>query len=343
LGGYSVLQVHNETPFKARLFVFPDEDGVDTLYIVIKATFVVTGDRIRVAEQQRPITLADVRNGGEGSSLRYASEAHLCKPATDVIMVGEAYAPRGKAATEVDVALRVGTTRKVVRVFGDRYWRATFGSWGPSSPQPFVRMPLVYERAFGGAARPNQPGTPFEARNPVGVGFRGDRTPDEMEGTPLPNLEDPVALINDLDDCPAPACFGFVAPSWEPRRSRAGTYDEAWRRSRAPYLPKDFQRQYFQEASPNLVCPGYLVGGEVVEVANASREGLLRCSLPRRPFDVSVVIAGDSSLPSMALETVLVEPEEGNIALTYRGAVRVDKFVLDIQQVRIHANLGGAS
>jgi len=336
-----MLQLRNETAFRPAIFVFPDEEGIDTLYVAVKATYNITGDRPRVAEQQKPVTLAETRNGDDASSIRYASEAHLCKSATDVVLVGEAHAPRGKPATEVDVALRVGPVNKVVRVFGDRVWRSSFGSLGPSSPRPFVQMPLVYEKAFGGAARPKQAGSPYEARNPVGVGYRGDRSAEEMEGTPLPNLEDPVALIQDLDDCPAPNCFGFIAPSWEPRRSFTGTYDEAWRRTRAPYLPANFDKRFFQAASPKLVCPGYLGGGENIEVANASREGLLRSKLPSRSFEVVVVIAGEAIQPVMNLETVLLEPSDGLMSLTYRGAVRVDKFVLDVQEVRIHA--GGAS
>lgn len=336
-----MLQLRNETTFRPAIFVFPDEEGIDTLYVAVKATYTITGDRASIAQQQKPITLAEVRNGDDGSSIKYPCEAHLCKSATDVVLVGDAFAPRGKPATEVDVALRVGPMRKVVRVFGDRVWRSSFGSVGPSAARPFIQMPLVYERAFGGAARPNQVGSPYETRNPVGVGFRGDKSTAEMEGIPLPNLEDPTKLIEDVDDCPVPVCFGVVGPAWEPRRSFSGTYDEVWRRTRAPYLPLDFDKRFFQIAAPGLVCQGYLTGGETAEIANASREGLLRFQLPRRPFDVLVIMAGESILPVMNLETVLLEPNDGTMSLTYRGAVRVDKFVLDVQEVRIHA--GGVS
>src|SRR5689334_1920972 len=115
LGGFEMLQLRNETSFRPAIFVFPDEEGIDTLYVAVKATYNITGDRARVAEQQKPVTLAEVRNGDDASSIRYASEAHLCKSATDVVLVGEALAPRGKPATEVDVALRVGPVSKVVR------------------------------------------------------------------------------------------------------------------------------------------------------------------------------------------------------------------------------------
>jgi hypothetical protein len=324
-----VLQLRNDTPFRPGLFVFPDEEGIDTLYVAVKATYAALGSALVIADAQRPLVLADQPHG-EGSSLRYAGEAHLCKPATDVILVGEAYAPRGRPAAEVDVHLRVGPIRKVVRVFGERTWRPGLAGLKPSSPEPFTTMPLVYERAFGGAHQ-----ALFEPRNPVGVGFRGKRTLREMEGTRVPNLEDPRALLQGPDDQPAPACFGSVAPSWEPRRSFAGTYDEAWKRTRAPYLPSDFSPRFFNAAAPDLVAKGHLRGGEPVEILNAAPEGLVRFDLPGCPVEARVSIAGDLEVPELRLETVLLEPAEGIVSLLYRGAVRCDKRVLSVDEVRL--------
>lgn len=38
-----MLQLRNESPFVPGLFLFPDEQGVDTLYVVVKATFELEG------------------------------------------------------------------------------------------------------------------------------------------------------------------------------------------------------------------------------------------------------------------------------------------------------------
>jgi len=58
--------------------------------------------------------------------------------------------PAKAADSRIDVAFRVGPMTKAVRVFGDRRWRRGVSDLGPSSPEPFDRIPLVYERAFGG-------------------------------------------------------------------------------------------------------------------------------------------------------------------------------------------------
>ena len=98
-----MLQLQNHTPFEAAFFVFPDADGVDTLFVAVKATFGFGPKGVAIAAKQCPVTLADEYWGEPAkSSLKYASEAHLCKPATDIVLVGSAYAPSGRPAPYFD-------------------------------------------------------------------------------------------------------------------------------------------------------------------------------------------------------------------------------------------------
>jgi hypothetical protein len=330
-----VLQVRNETPFEPGIFLFPDAQGVDTLYVVVKATFALGRDGPVAAEKQQKLVLADEYWGEPGqSSLKYASEAHLLKPGTDVVLVGEAYAPQGKPVPSSLVSVKVGPLRKVVQVFGDRRWKGGLGSPSPSSPEPFLRMPLTYERAYGGvhAVDAKRGKVLSEPRNPVGRGFRGKRGASEMVGQPLPNLEDPLKLIQGVGDTPAPAGFGFVAPSWQPRQSYAGTYDEAWQERRAPYLPLDFKEDFFLTAPPELCARPFLKGGEPVEIIGASKEGVQRFKLPVCKLVVTVAIAGQAHKPSLQLETVLLEPGEARFSILWRGAVPCDKKALRVEQ-----------
>ena len=66
-----------------------------------------------------------------------------------------------------------------------------------SDPVPFVTMPLVFERAFGGSdhSDPSPRYQGSEVRNLVGVGFHKNSDASAIEGTPLPNLEDPRQRI----------------------------------------------------------------------------------------------------------------------------------------------------
>lgn len=329
-----MLQLKNDTPFKADIALFPNERGVDTLYVTIKATFTLQ-ESVTLAEQQEPVRLADEYQGEPGrTSLKYSSDVHLTKPATDVIVIGSAHAPDGKPVASLDVSVSVGERRKTIRVFGDRKWYRSENDLRISAPEPFVTMPLVHERAFGGIHETEQK-TLFEPRNPVGIGFIGERELAEMDRQPLPNLEDPAHLIASPGDQPPPACFSAIAPSWEPRKSFAGTYDAVWQKGRAPYLPEDFQSRFFNAAHTDLAGSGYLQGGEQVVITNMAPRGILRFDLPSCALDVSVQIGECTKRPPMNLETVLIEPDESRFSMLWRSFVECDKKALKVSQVTV--------
>jgi hypothetical protein len=314
--------------------LFPNEQGIDTLYITLKGTFEI-GKSLAVAADQRPVVLADEYWGEPGqSSLKYPSEAHLTKPATDVILVGEACAPDKRSVTQIDVTVAVADRRKTVRVFGDRIWESGLVGLRMTSPVPFERMPLIYERAFGGVHE-REEGALFESRNPVGCGFVGKRKKKEIEGMKLPNLEDPANLIGKAGDQPPPAGFGSISPAWEPRKSFVGTYDEAWQKKRAPFLPNDFNPRFFNMAHPDLVCKGYLKGGEPVEVINASQNGPMRFKLPTCQVETSVQMMGKMEKPPLHLETVLIEPSAATLCMTWRAALICGKKAMKVEQVEL--------
>lgn len=332
-----MLQLKNKTPFTPSIAVFPNQHGIDTLYVAVKATFDL-GARVDVSQKQQALRLADEYWGEPGqSSLKYASEVHLSKPVTDVIVVGDACMPDRKPVRQLDVSVSVGGRNKIIRVFGERMWDSGFLGMSISTPQTFETMPLVYEHAFGGVhivdAANNE--VLFEERNPVGKGFMGKRANKEIEGMALPNLEDHAQLIVKPKDRPAPACFGFVAPSWLPRKNFAGTYDEHWQKTRAPYLPADFDMRFFNAASPGLQMEQFLHGGEAVEIVNLSPDGLLRFALPQCELNVDVRIAGKIVRPTLSLETVLIEPNDKRLSMVWRAEVQCDKQVLKVEQVTL--------
>jgi len=133
-----VLQTTDHTPFVTALAVFPDQEGVDTVFSVTKGTFDIGPEGIRIAAEQLPMVRADECWDEPGpSSIRYAAELGLAKPATDIAMIGHAYAPAKRRATSIDVGLMVGSRHKIVRVFGDRGWDQTLGIAHITDPLPF--------------------------------------------------------------------------------------------------------------------------------------------------------------------------------------------------------------
>jgi hypothetical protein len=329
-----VLQFKNQTPFVGTVVMFPDPDGIDTLYTIVKATFEI-GQAIELAQEQIPIALAAEHYGEPAhSSIRVPSDLSLMKPGTDVLLVGHAYAPDRRSTTQMDVSLRVGPISKRVRVFGDRVWRL---GYAVSSPAAFDTMPLVWERAYGGTDE-SRAKVRGEARNPVGIGYRTPDREDDRSELSLPNLEDPAHPISGLRHSAPPTCFAPIAPHWEPRRSYAGTYDEHWQRERAPYLPDDFDPRFLQVAPPDQVAPGYLGGGEIVEVQGANPAGVLRFRLPIVDLSVTWLVEGSTISRSAAIDTLIVEPDHGRFQMVWRAALPCDKQLLRVRE--IHASLG---
>jgi hypothetical protein len=335
-----VLQFINATPFPGRILLLPDPEGIDTVYAVLKGTFALAPG-LPPVENQVPILDQDEFLGEPGqSSLRSASDVALIKPGTDVVLVGAAYPPEGRRARHTEVSMAVGPIRKSVRVFGDRHWRAGSAAPArPSDPEPFERMPLTWERAFGGADQTDDrpPRPRGEDRNPVGLGFRLANGQKTLDGLRLPNLEDPRELIGSWEDSPPPAGFAPLCPHWEPRRSYAGTYDEEWQRRRAPYLPRDFDRRFFQVAPPDQVAPEYLRGGEPVEVVGASPRGPMRFHLPAYRVEVAYALDARSHVRPARLDTVSIEPDDARLVLVWRAALACDKKALRVRSVEARA------
>ncbi len=332
-----MLQLKNKTPFQAQIFLFPDPQGIDNLYVVVKATFGLDPD-IHIAEKQKPIVMADEYWGEPGaSSLKYATEAHPSKPGTDVVVNAEACALQNRPVSEMTVELNVAGRSNILKVYGDRYWEKGIFGASPSSPQPFLRMPLVYERSFGGMHVIDKDGGTIlsEPRNPVGKGFLDKRHTQELEKAGVPNIENDRNRINAPGDAVQPVGFGYIAPSWQPRVSYAGTYDEAWQKSRAPYLPKDFDPRFFHAAHPNLIFNKYLQGGEPVSAINMSPRGKQQFNIPVCDLNIAVTIGEQKQTPRVNLETILLEPTDERFCMTWRAAVPCGRNVMRIKKIDI--------
>ncbi|HEY8927094.1 MAG TPA: DUF2169 domain-containing protein [Polyangia bacterium] len=338
-------EVENRTPFMFEALHLADEELRPLLVPLVKATFEIGKDgRCARAEEQEAVCLAGEPWGDDPgtSSYRYEPEIAFFKPATDVVLLGHARAPR-RDTTEMTVTFRVGARagllEKQVAVLGDRVWHRTAGITSPTRPLSFEQLPLTYERAFGGWDRSHADPTrhTFEPRNPVGTGFRGKGAFEE--GLRLPNLEDPQHPIRSLGDRPPPAGFGFVSPHWKPRAALAGTFDEAWQKSRAPLLPKDFDRRHLNAASPGLVASGYLRGDEPVLATGVHPSGrALSFALPGvRPPRVAVRLAG-SAAPTdvlLNLDTVIVDADHPRVLLLWRGHLPLRTGPHDVRAIEV--------
>ena len=326
-------EIRNRTPFAVEMNFPTDEEGRPLVVPIVKATFQVDPrGGLSVAREQVPVDFLGEHYGDPGvSSLRLEPDLAFTKPSTDVILLGHAHAPRSQV-TVVDVTLQAGKLGKTVRVWGDRW--VTGGVMADiSRPEPFEKIPLTWERAFGGWDR-----TPreedlhwFDTRNPVGVGYVS-RHGKVVEGSPLPNLEDPWDPLRAPGGVCKPAGFGFVSPSWQARAAFAGTYDEAWMESRAPLLPRDFDRRHFNSGSEGLISAGHFLGDEWIQLQGATQEGNWIFRLPglENPrCRVCTRFTGDTELTTH-LDTVVVDADSRRLILIWRAHTPLRDGPLDV-------------
>lgn len=331
--------IHNHTPFAFDTLFINDEEARSQCVPLLQATYAIRADgALGLLEEQPPVNLMGQYWGDPAkTSLRIEAQIAFAKPATDVVMLGHAHAADSRT-TETQVGLRVGSLQKLVRVVGNRVMTRSLGRYSVSGPAPFETIPLVYERAFGGSdEREPMPGVMrCELRNPVGMGYRDPKLPED-DVVPLPNLEDPQRPYKAYGDAPPPAGFGFIAPNWQPRAAFAGTYDESWDKTRKPLLPLDFDRRFFNAASPGLVAPGFLRGDEEVVVINASPEGRTAFRLPDTSTPGCLIeVRGRKhfSLP-MLLDTIIIDMDARLLTLVRRASIGVRNGPHDVVAIRI--------
>lgn len=117
----------------------------------------------------------------------------------------------------------------------------------------------------------------------------------------------------------APEGVGFLRRTREPRLGWAGTYDDAWKDGRAPFLPADFDTRYFQCAYPDLTIPEHPRGGEVLRCKGLLPGGAVEARLPR--WKVEVVMhteGGGRETHRLAMDTIVVDSDASLLLVSWR-------------------------
>ncbi|MDI1445068.1 DUF2169 domain-containing protein [Polyangium sp. 6x1] len=243
----------------------------------------------------------------------------------EVLALGWAFAPPGRKVPARSAKIEVGAMSKELWVVGDRVWKGGVAS----EPVPFDKMPISWDRAFGGEGY---------GLNPVGRGFAPTKPEAGEPVHPLPNVELPKKLCASPRDRPPPAGFAPIDPSWPRRTGKLGTYDKRWLETRFPDFPDDFDPSYFNIAPEDQWLDAPLEGGErvVIEHMHPSKdriEGHLPRFLPR----CFVSREGDLLREmSLRLDTVWLVPHAERVVLIYRGFTEVrDDEATDVLDVLV--------
>lgn len=276
--------------------------GQPHLSVAVKARFALRHDATMLIAKAPQLLERDAHADGDPTrSLVRASDMVPYRPAADIWLTGHAHAPRGRVVTVSVVRLALyrggeALLDKMLHVVGDRVNVA-------SPPEPFAKLPILYERAYGGIG--------FDA-NPVGVG--ADERPL------LPNVVYP-------DTPERPAGLGPVSRYWKLRRGTMDTHQRRELERQTPSVPEGFDWRYFQAAPADQRVP-FLNGDEwlVLDGLHASMVRL-QSRLPKARGVARILSTrGDDRGDALAMvaDTLAIDADEQTCSITWRGSVVLD-------------------
>lgn len=330
------MELVNQTAAPARALVTtgaPD-DGPRIGMIVAKATFSYNGNGQVELDTQAPHPLYDADVETEFGLLP-ADVLPRRDPAFEVILLGAAHAPGGRAVPSMVVRLTVGNVSRSIAVFGERSWQPD-GIMG--RPAPFATMPLVYERAFGGRAQVYlDESTTVEVQdpiNPLGRGFDGDSKAWQMAeaigvapGYPLlsfdrslPNLEDPAALISSPQSTPDPACWATVPMGLGLANLR---HIRELQEHGEVRDPRRAEIELYHRAHPSWVIPLVPAGSEV-RLEGLQPHGEVRFRLPALRIHADYLLGERRGTRELAPQMLVLLPEENRFYVVYRSSFSVE-------------------
>jgi hypothetical protein len=313
----------NETDLEAHLFRTIVSEDWHAGTLVAKQTYSILADgsltpsRAKQAVFQRPTAVDGVVLPPDGA---------FGKAALDVLVIGSAFAPGGAPLQAMLAGLTINEHQLLVAAIGDRVWqRSRTRGFAASEPVPFVEMPLVWPRSFGGRALMQGTEVPH-VDNPEGRGLVLDL--DAAEGVSLPNIEDPTALVRaPLDQpsttsfCPLPVANGFVAELLEGVDTETG---------------EGMTREIFNVAVPKHRLAAY-PGGGLVEFVNLTPQ-------PVRPFRLpDLQVVAEVSLGTKRYEfagevdTLCFLPSRSELVVTHRVLFRYEYLRRGVRAVRLRA------
>jgi hypothetical protein len=367
------MEFTNTTPVPAKLLVAAPPGTASRIGIIVaKATF--NFDQLGQIEidTQAPLPLLD-KDQETPLGILPSDSAARRGPRFEVILLGNAYPPRRPAST-TKVSLAVGQERRELMVFGDRFWTGSPPNrCAVTNPASFDKMPLVYERAFGGTVPVNiDQDTLVDIREPInprGKGFDAGpqasglchslRAPKGFPVLPrapraLPNIEDPRNLISRWEDKPDPAGWGatpmdtaiahfrFVRSESAKvmEAQKKGGYTAEKYKAEAAAQGKDDPDRWLYRAHPDWIIQRP-VAGAIVAMENLLPEvRQIQFALPQLRIVADYTLSGRAGKRDLMPQLLVLLPEEKRFCLVYRAPFTFDPAQAEERAFRLRIEPG---
>ncbi|MDI1451769.1 DUF2169 domain-containing protein [Polyangium sp. 6x1] len=319
--------VENMTGFNHLAFCKLGADNQFCDVVVVKVNLRLASGPLEVLDKPAEIVLADHYENADDpqySVVTRAGDAVVFKPATDVLLTGNAVPANAQPCAEwwceLGFRTRAGTTARRLHLTGPRYWQWRMTQdWHLSEPEPVEKLPLTYALAYGG----HDPNRRLAFKpNPAGRGWYEAIELKRSERYLAPQIQYVDQPVRHIDKPVAVAGFGPMARWWSSRYRYAGTYDATWRAAfdASPHsvYPADFDSRFFQCANPDWIFDPYLRGDESFWLLGF-RAGPIHAELPRLAIEGACLTrSGKLLLAPLPLDTVHIDLDQEIVSLTWR-------------------------
>ena len=303
----------NETDIPAELFrtVLSDEDKLfNSLLARNRYSLGEKGELLPI--RSGPDALDDIRRDKTDTDFGVIDEdSFFPRTGTDLIVLGNAVAPRGKGARSMEVRVVAGPYTLSLSVSGERRWvkNGASGQLMPSRARTFDTMPLTYRNSYGGTAVSDMGEVAFY-KNPIGKGYY--LSEETAENNPLPNIENSASPIVRWNDAPDPAGLAPYPADWGLRFSKAIKFDESNR-----ILGFKPENGLFDKAHPWL-SGKKLLPGDTVKLFGMTKSGLFEFVVPQIPYEVLVRLGYSEARLELSIEEILVDVGRRLVDISYR-------------------------
>lgn len=309
----------NDTEFEAELIHGPDGPEHHGIAVIVKATFPL--GEAGLSHGKVPFVWPVSRKDLETDYGKFPFDHHFPLSRLDMMVCGDACAPKGKALREMGVMLSVGGFEYIQQVFGERQWRKNMTGYRTTDPEPFERMPLTLANAYGGKIQ--RPYGEFACQdNPDGKGFLLEGDP--VDGVALPNIERPEARLRRPYDPVRPTCMAPYPLAGKLRYTSLIQNGEI-----RPFDAKE-SHLYFGQAHPDLMLNRPEPGTEV-RLRGMAPDRDLAFQVPEREFEAYAEIEGEKVALHTTLDGICIFAHHLCVGFKYRAAGR---FRLEPRQER---------
>lgn len=317
------MELTNHTPYPAQLFRTIVDDDIIAAALMARVSFDCTDQGTVVSPNQDwPIS----RQPWISPYGPMTDDNIFMRGGVDVLVFGNAKTPGGKPGTQMTVNVFVNEKLiNSIAVFGNRTWKTGILGTTIQGPEPFTEMPLTLENAYGGYDEWDGLKIPFP-NNAYGKGFIWEK--GNIDGKPLPNLEDPVHLIRKWSDQPDPVGLG-VCPMGELKAR--GNIEKKDNGQITSILPR-----FYNAAFPSMIVDK-VKAGDIIKVEGIMASGSYKFLVP--PFQLAAKMSmGDThDEQPLTIDQVGIIPEKQQAFISYRFPFRYKVKPMEVRSCELIA------